>query len=428
LTPSLVRAHLEGVITLGVYPARFDGTVTFLVLDLDITRAAIDRARGDLEKTRRLRQLVHQRALVMKTVARERFGLDLVLEDSGYKGRHLWCFLDSPIDLTLAHRVAIALARALAPSEEELQVEAFPRQSKIEDGGLGNLIKLPLGIHLRSSRRAMLLDLQGRRILDPWPALQRARRHREHTLLEILDTCRDHLPHAPQPRTPEDTFPGPSPLNPRAPFTVVDLEIDPVVSTLLERCSVLDHLAKEALERRRLTHEERTVIRHTLGHIPSAIPAANYLFERCPEIERADFLKSPLQGPPMSCPKIRKKIPDVTSALPCHCAFPTRPEHYPSPVLHLDEATARGELASDRASAPSREPLFEELVQTFTRLQERVSRLEGERDLVRGHLVDVLSDLPDRSLSLAQGTWRLIDEEGLPILRFDPVTSYSEEE
>lgn len=431
LTPSLLRAHVEGAVTLGVYPIRLDGTVTFFALDLDITRNAIDHARGDLERTRRLRRMVHKRGLVMQRHARERFGLELVLEDSGYKGRHLWGFLRDPLPASLVHRFVVALASALAPEEAELQVEAFPRQGRVEAGGLGNLIKLPLGIHLRSGRRASLLGEDGRADDSPWETLQRARRHERDEILRLLDVLRG-LP-TPAAPTPDDAppWPMPAPLPPEAPFTEVDLETHPEVSTLLEGCAVLKALAQRALEHRRLDHDERIVLRHTFGHVASAVPAVNYLFSRCPEIPAQEFVQRPLRGSPISCPKIRKRIPDVTASVPCHCVFPTRPEHYPTPILHLDEARARGRLDRETLSTrdedePARAVLPEELARTYLHLRERIERLEHERDEVRRTFLTALERFPDRTLHTAEGDWFVRDEEGMPVLCWRPLDGEEE--
>ena len=421
LTPSLLRAHLEGSITLGVYPVRLDGTVTFLALDLDISRASIDAARGDLERTRTLRRAVHRRALLMGQRLEEEFGIKALIEDSGYKGRHLWIFLREPIEATLAHRVCVALAGALAPpAEEGLHIEAFPKQGRIRDDGYGNLIKLPLGIHLRSSRRTQLLDAQGNRMEDPWPLLQQVERYEREHMFELLTMLRD-VPRELEPAPHTQAVPMPAPLSPPAVFTEVDFATHPEVSVMMNRCAVLAALKERALERRRLDHDERTVLRHTLGHIPGAIPAVNYLFERCPEVSPTDYLQSVLKSHPMSCPKIRKRIPDLTSQLPCHCAFPTRPEHYPTPVLHLDEARARGELVAEplAADAAVRPMVIEDLVRTYTHLEERAERLAAERDAARSRLVDALAMQPERALQTAQGRWLLVDEQGLPVIRWE---------
>ena len=219
-------------------------------------------------------------------------------------------------------------------------------------------------------------------------------------------------------------MPGPAPLPPAAPFTEADFEANPEVAAVLRRCPVLDALVRTGLERRRLDHDQRVVLRHTLGHLPSAIPAVNYVLERCPEVPVDAFLRKPLRGSPISCPRIRQRIPDVTSLVGCHCAFPVSPDRYPTPLLHLDEARARGELDRPRqgrdepGEAPA--PLPEDVARTYAHLLERSRRVADELAAIRGAFVDALERLPDRTLPAADGAWALEQEEGLPAIVWKP--------
>lgn len=62
---------------------------------------------------------------------------------------------------------------------------------------------------------------------------------------------------------------------------------------------------------------------------------ATYLFARCLHADPALFLKSRLRGHPMSCPKIRARIPHLTSTVDCNCTFDLTTNLYPTPLLHL---------------------------------------------------------------------------------------------
>jgi hypothetical protein len=349
LTHERLRDHLAGRVTVGVYQVREDQTVAFFALDLDAIKPALARARADREAATSLRRRLHGEGLRMRALAAS-FGLDLLLEDSGYKGRHLWGFLEQPLPVSLVRNFVRLLGRALAPDDPELAVECYPKQDRLRAGQIGNLIKLPLGVHLRSGRRALILDPDGRPAEDPWPLIRAA------PLLDreaLIDAMAELQARANAPDLADD--PGLArlhdladapPLHPPAPpepaFVLEDFERHPELSTILAGCGVLKRLVERGLERRRLTHEEQNVIRHTLGHRPAGIAAVNYIFQRCPEIPTENHVKSILSGYPVSCPKIRKKVPDITSRLACNCEFRSRPDHYPSPLLHLDETRARG--------------------------------------------------------------------------------------
>lgn len=426
VTPELLRAHLGGSMTLGVYPVRLDGTATFFALDLDITKTAIERSHGRREEVRRLRRLVHAEGLRMQDEL-ARLGVAVLLEDSGYKGRHLWGFLAEPLPADLVRNLLRGLAGHLKRSSRDLHVELFPKQGSVKEGGLGNLIKLPLGLHRRSKRRALLLKADGRPVDDPWTTLRSVARIRRNEVLGLLETFRGSTMLSESTRpcrsegATEDPLPQPVAVPGRTTFSEVDFETNTELAALLRRCPVLERLVRQGLERRRLDHDERTILRHTLGHLPAGVLAVNYLFERCPEVEPADFLKSVLRGSPISCPKIRKRVPDLTASLPCHCEFPTRPTHYPTPVLHLDEARARGELKElPKAAEQLGIRVPEDLAHKYAHLLERHKRVEAELRATQQALTDYLGTVPDRRLQLENGTWQLVDDEGLPSLHWCP--------
>src|SRR5690606_22201221 len=70
LTPAVLRAHLDGAITVGTYLVRHDNAVNIAVLDLDATRAALDHARGDADRSRDLRDALHTEGLRLRDALR----------------------------------------------------------------------------------------------------------------------------------------------------------------------------------------------------------------------------------------------------------------------------------------------------------------------------------------------------------------------
>ena len=89
LTIQHLRQHVDGEITVGVYPVRGDGTCGFFVLDLDITADALRAASGDRDETARLISLVEAHTTELVERCELELGLEPLVEDSGFKGRHL---------------------------------------------------------------------------------------------------------------------------------------------------------------------------------------------------------------------------------------------------------------------------------------------------------------------------------------------------
>jgi hypothetical protein len=426
LTPDLVRSHLAGSATLGTYLLRLDGTVTFFVLDLDITRKAVERARGDLERTRALRSAVREEGARLERALTE-LGLPVLLEDSGYKGRHLWCFLAEPLPAALVRKLGAALVRALAPELPSLALEFFPKQAQVKDGGLGNLVKLPLGVHLKSGRRGMFLDAEGRPMFDPWPLLRTVTRATRDQIFQVLQLLRG-APDARAADTPEPVqdleLAAPPVQRPAVPppFTQADFASRPELAAILRGCTTLATIVDRALTHRRLDHDERVVLRHSLGHTPDGLLAVNYLFGRCPEVPREDFLKTRFSGNPISCASIRRRIPHVTAQVACHCIFAVCTDRYPTPLLHLDEAKALGTLPAAMPAGPD-EPRPDDLARAYALLLERQRELQRELDAARVSLLELVAGRPDRELRLPEGRWAVIDEEGLPGLAWTPAQS-----
>lgn len=89
----------------------------------------------------------------------------LLMENSGGKGFHAWLFLSSPLP---ARQVRAWVASSFLPLWEQQSsyfdgtpLEVFPKQDTVAEGGFGNLVKLPFGIHAKSGRRSEIVPCQG---------------------------------------------------------------------------------------------------------------------------------------------------------------------------------------------------------------------------------------------------------------------------
>jgi len=428
LTARHVRQHLFGDITLGVYPIRLDGTCVFFALDLDLTKAALEFARRGPEEARQVRRSLTES--LSRTVERVReLGLQPLVEDSGYKGRHLWFFLERPESARLLHDIGRLLVRWLARDlPGGVALEFFPRQPRRRGKGLGNLIKLPLGIHRRTGRRAWILQDDGSPHPRPFEALAAAVRVSHRKLLEVADVLAAELgerspgePAAPWEEVAEEASgggveaPAPetgvAPVQP-PPWTEADFDRHPHVSAVLRGCAVLDALRHLALETRVLAHDQQIVLVHTLGHLPGGVAAVNYLLERCPGVPADRYLKSPLRGHPISCPKIRQRVPEITSRVACACTFDLGEGAYPTPVLH-----ARGIPAEASPEPDTPDP--ENLARRFLALGDRLERLRRERAELEAALAAALRT-GGGEVVLEEGTLRLVTEDGVTRLEWLP--------
>lgn len=421
LTPAVIRDHLAGKVTVGVYPIRVDGTVRFFAVDLDLNKSALEMARNDPEFARELRADLARTCAAIAGDLRS-FGLEPLVEDSGYKGRHFWFFLEAPQPADVVFNLGSELLALLSIRvPDTMHLEFFPRQPRAgSPAGLGNLIKLPLGVHLKTRRRSALLEDDGRPIDRPFERLRQVRLLGRDLLYEVLDRLRARTPPIPlraaaaaepAPRVPA----GPPPPEVPADWTDADFDADPQVSHVLKRCPVLRELKRRAIEHRSLSYDEQLVLMHTLGHVPTGVQATNYLLARCGNVPPERRLKSRLAGNPMSCPKIRARIPGVTAKVDCSCPFDFAPDRYPTPTLHL--MTLKDRKVRQGPEAP---PDPETIARRHAELLRRKEEIEREAARTAEALADALARAPGRTIRCPGGRYVLEETEGVPGIRWVP--------
>ena len=133
ITEELLHLHLIGEKTLGVYQGQYQ--TIWLCIDID----------------------TRDKAELAQVIGRiKRLGIPYDVEDSGYKGRHVWIFFEQPIP----NEKAIQIGKQIAGKHE-----VFPKQYRIAPGKLGSVIKLPLGKHKETEQRCLFLDEN----LKPYP-------------------------------------------------------------------------------------------------------------------------------------------------------------------------------------------------------------------------------------------------------------------
>lgn len=119
--------HLLGDVTLGIYNINpIDNTSKWLCWDLD------DEQEEKLE-------------ILIRWLRDHGFNS---LRESVRSGRsgHLWLFFDRAIPSEYVYRLAFH-ARFIAG----LSCEIFPKQASLREGQLGNLVRMPLGVHRKTS-------------------------------------------------------------------------------------------------------------------------------------------------------------------------------------------------------------------------------------------------------------------------------------
>ncbi len=336
LTPRIIRDHLVGNITVGVYQLRLDNTVNFIAFDVDVSKRLLERASNDADMMELLMKMVYETACKLVVLCRNN-AIPVYLEDSGYKGRHCWIFLEQALDAQIAKSFAeICVKNIEIPSG--ISVEVFPKQVMHTDKMLGNLIKLPLGIHKRSGRRALFINEDGTPILDQMKFIESIEcvnkaalfkagealkstiiKEKEEIELEPIEEKSEAIVQAPPP-----------PLELR-----YKIDEDPIIKFLFSNCDTLSAIYDKAIKQHELSHDEQIVLIYSIGCMDEGHKKVNAIFDKCLNIDEAMYQKSQQRGNPISCPKIRQRIPSITKSVKCSCHFSPEIGSYPHPLLHL---------------------------------------------------------------------------------------------
>ncbi len=388
LLPRDVEAHLAGVRTIGQYCLFPEATCSFGVLDLDLSadaRAELRLTPGDVRPSA---HPAMKRALAALRDASLALGLTPVLFDSGGKGAHVWFLLEKRRPARAVRTLLLAVVERALAMPPEVTVELFPRQVTHGPKGLSSLVKLPLGIHRGTGRRAMLLDAGLSPVVDVADALGR------------LGTCDDACIDAivahrlvPLP-SPELTAPSAAPIarseREARPSDVAatlraipSLESGRAEEAVISGCAVIAGLVAQAFETSRLAPDDARALIFTLGLLgPDAVLTRKALAAGKANPAALDAARRGLPSP-MGCRKLRQLRPELCAG--CRCPSSVGPLMYPSPVAFALGGATEVEAPRSRPMEPLPGPLYEDplvtIAQSIRRLEVRLATaLPKERE------------------------------------------------
>ena len=160
ITDDIIRQHLRGEITAGVYPLLVDNRCHFLAIDFDDAHWRED-ARA-----------------VLQTCLDNALPAALEISRSG-EGAHLWLFFANATLARDARRLGAALISATCARTRQLALKSydrlFPNQDTMPKGGFGNLIALPLQKEPRDLGRSVFVDANLQQLPDQWAFLENIR-------------------------------------------------------------------------------------------------------------------------------------------------------------------------------------------------------------------------------------------------------------
>jgi Reverse transcriptase (RNA-dependent DNA polymerase) len=153
-----LRQHFAGDATYGVYVLTSESRCHFFCLDIDIPKDELEETdfKDRKGKFARLGQKLNDTIYTLaETLGIQREGM--LLEETGGRGYHVWVFLKESISGEDAVKFGAILKSILG-----FEIEFFPKQGQITpERKLGNLVKLPLGLHRKYGARSVFFTISG---------------------------------------------------------------------------------------------------------------------------------------------------------------------------------------------------------------------------------------------------------------------------
>ncbi len=174
LTDDVVRGHLMGDHTIGVYPLLLDETCWFLAVDFD-------------------KRTWQQDAGAFLVTCQE-IGVPAALERSrSGDGGHVWIFFDRPIPAVTARKLGCLILTRTMEHRHQVGLDSydrfFPNQDTMPKGGFGNLIALPLQRIPRNTGNSVFVDAEFRPYRDQWAFLSNLQRISSEAAGELVSAA-----------------------------------------------------------------------------------------------------------------------------------------------------------------------------------------------------------------------------------------------
>mgnify|MGYP003734352415 CR=1 FL=1 len=416
LDARLAAKHLAGDATLGTYLVRRDDTTCLMAFDLDIAKPALRRFDADPAERRRLKLKLVEEGKKLLAVAGDA-GVPLLPEWSGHKGLHFWLFTDEPVPARVLRAVGRWLLDRVPPPAADLHWELFPKQDHVEPEGLGNLVKLPLGVHRRSMKRSLFLDPGSFRPADDQARAFLSHRRLDRTALgEILGRmtlsgeaaelpAMDAEPHPATIAAPGE-FPDTAGPDDARGDPALSLEIviplpkrfPEAIETMFAGCRMLGSVVGRVLSGATLTGAERHVLVYLLAPLgDDGRICLHQLLNRQPGYDPNGVNREIRAVPPnpMSCAKTRKFLPVLAAEVGCDCQFRVPEGCYPSPVVLAGLVPGAGTAPSGFLPTPapvalSRDEEFvgpsggiDRMMREYLEVRETVNRLKARLKMLR---------------------------------------------
>ena len=315
MTSADVEDHLKGSKTYGIYLMNPDNTVWTGVIDIDLRKkfrqpGTLKGLTGPVKReVRFILENIRSSAAAAEAVC--------IAEFSGGKGYHLWFPVREPVQAGAMRQALSCMARSVSGKTEFFQLEIFPKQDRLTGKGLGNLVKLPLGIHRVTGKRSFFV-LAG----------SRERERQLSVLAGIRPTAGEKILKLAMEAERAEVIVHPASARLAERF--------PELFHLQQACDVISGLVSGCLAGKDPGERGRKVLISTIGHMAQGRYMLHHLLSKTADYNRPllDYEISRLRGSPLGCKRIHSLMGRGEGGL--DCAFELKKGEYAHPLLHLE--------------------------------------------------------------------------------------------
>ncbi len=309
----LIRKHINGEITIGLYPVRSDKTVKYALIETRLKARVLKENIKNQAYLKYLEEMLLSYILSLKRVA-SYINLPAYVDCSGGFSFRLWFFFKEFIHFLKAREFLKRFMEHAPPPHTYINIEPFMGTKGVGIGWIEHPVLLPFGINRATKRRALFLDEDG----VPYPdQLMFLKRIQELPFKECFQAVKKTI------------FPAPNSMANDFPATI---------ENMINSCIVLSGIVRKAQSSRILSREEKVILFYTIGILDEDGRALHSILNPCPDYNytKVERQRVRLKSNPISCIKIRELIPEYTASVSCNCVFDLRGGRYPSPVMHIN--------------------------------------------------------------------------------------------
>jgi len=326
MTLAHVEEHLNGLKTYGIYLLKSDSKVKCGVIDADIN----PEYRNGKITAEQKNTLYREKSWMISRIFEnsKQLGITPLLEYSGHKGYHFWYFFSQPVDASKVKALLTSIAEPVNHDISSFSLEVFPKQDRLTEKGLGNLVKLPLGIHRKNGKPSFFMECEKRDIESQLDFLKKVK------LIDpqILDGVNSAAIHSINRQKSDKVQKNEQiVLHPRMASIAKDY---PELYELERLCPPVGQVIAICREGKNLSAREEKVLLQTIGFLPRAKLLMHHLMASCSEYNphMVDFKISKIAGTPLGC----KKIHSLLGFTGDYCPLEPDSTGYLNPLIHLE--------------------------------------------------------------------------------------------